>query len=118
MIPGMGPDQPTTTEANGAKQSDLPYRYDLIDPPANARLAAVMKYGADKYGADNWRRIDSRSHINHAIAHLYAHLDHDDSDDHLEHALTRVHMALAVHLAATTGAEPPDDLPEQKERRK
>lgn len=95
-IDGLGPDAPTTVNAQGGKQSLVPYRFDLLDPAAMFAMAHVMHTGAAKYGDDNWRRITVQEHINHAISHLYAHLAGDTSDDHLTHALCRAMMAKAV----------------------
>lgn len=96
-IDGMGTDAPISTNCRGGKQSVLPYRFDLMDGPSMFALARVLAEGAQKYGDNNWRQIDSRDHINHALAHLYAHLAGDVQDDHLTHALCRVLFATAVH---------------------
>jgi hypothetical protein len=94
-IHGLGPDAPTKVAENGAKQSDSPYRFDLIDARALFAMAEVLKRGADKYGVDNWRGLPTQDHINHAITHLYAYLAGDTSDDHLTNALCRVTFAVA-----------------------
>lgn len=88
----------TTTNNQGGKQSRLDYRFDLIDAKALFELARVMHEGAQKYERDNWRKIDTESHLNHAISHIYAYLAGDKQDDHLSHALCRCHMALAVSV--------------------
>ncbi len=80
----------------GGKQQALGYRFDLFDPHAMYKLAAVLKKGADKYGADNWRGIPARDHVNHAIEHLFAYLAGDTSEPHIDHALTRTMFAVAV----------------------
>ncbi len=93
-----GPEAPTVTNERGGKQSALPHRFDLIDTKAMFRLAAVLHDGAEKYGENNWRLIDARDHVNHAIAHLYLWLDDNEDDEHLAHALARVHMAVAREI--------------------
>jgi len=82
----------------GGKQSRIVCRYDLVDSLAIHRLALILHEGAEKYGEDNWRQIPARSHINHALRHIYMYLDGagDDDDypeDHLGHAFCRLMMA-------------------------
>jgi hypothetical protein len=59
-------------------------------------LAKVMYNGAKKYEKDNWRGLTLEDHLNHALAHIYAHLAGDAQDDHLEHAFCRLMMAVGV----------------------
>jgi hypothetical protein len=96
MIRDMGPDAPTVENDAGGKQSALPYRFDLLDARAMFRVAEIHAYGAQKYGENNWRKIGTRDHVNHAIAHMYAYLLGDRSDDHLGHALCRAMFAVAM----------------------
>lgn len=93
-IPGIGPDEPTVTNEHGAKQSALPYRFDLVPPRAAFALAEVMAQGAKRYAKDNWRGIALDDHLNHALAHIFGYMAGDRSDPHLEHALTRLAMAV------------------------
>ena len=95
-IEGVGPETAITTNEKGGKQSDTPYRFDLIDAKAMFRLAQVMAYGAKRYAPNNWRLITKEDHINHALQHLYAYLAGDKQDDHLGHALARIMMAVAL----------------------
>jgi Domain of unknown function (DUF5664) len=97
-VAGMGPDAATETNEVGAKQSALPYRFDLIDGPALFKMAEVLDAGARKYGQDNWRGLPVRDHLNHLIAHAYAWLAGDTSDDHLSHVLCRATFAQAVEI--------------------
>ena len=85
-----------TTNNNGGRQSKLEYRFDLIDTKAIFALAHVLHTGKVRYGKDNWRKIDTESHLNHAISHIYAFLAGDKQDDHLAHALTRLVMSIGV----------------------
>jgi hypothetical protein len=93
-IPGVGPDAPIATNAAGGKQSHSPYRCDLLPAKAVLAVAKILKYGADRYAPNNWRKIDRADHLNHATTHILAHLAGDTSDDHLEHAACRLLMAL------------------------
>src|SRR5689334_23326525 len=84
---GLRPDSPTVTNERGGKQSQVDYRFDLIDQQAVFAMAQVLHEGASKYGANNWRRIEVDSHLNHLLMHVYAYLGGDTQDDHLTHAL-------------------------------
>lgn len=97
-IAGMGPEAPTYMTDTGGKHSDTGYRFDTIDPKSMFVMARILDRGGKKYGDDNWRSISVRDNINHALAHLEAHLAGDDSDDHLGDAFCRTMFALAVHL--------------------
>lgn len=92
------PDAALHVNEHGGRQSDLGVRFDLIDGKALAEMAAVLDYGAKKYGEDNWRAISVEEHLNHAITHAYAWLAGDKSDDHLSHFFTRAMFAEAVEI--------------------
>lgn len=96
LIPGVGPDTPTETNEQGGKQSKVPYRCDLLPPLALLDVAAVLCKGLEKYPVDNWRKIDVRDHVNHAMTHLLAYLAGDKQDRHLAHAACRVLFALEL----------------------
>lgn len=89
---------PTVTNKRGGSQSHLPYRFDRFDGPAMFRMAEVLHQGAEQYGPDNWRKIDVADHLNHLIAHAYAWIGGDRSDDHLSHIMCRAMFACAVQL--------------------
>ena len=97
VVEGVGPDAPTVVNEAGGKQSGSPYRADLLPALAVLSVAGVLKLGADKYGANNWRAIPSPDHLNHLITHVFAYLAGDTSDDHLSHAATRALFALELH---------------------
>lgn len=102
---GVTPEAPVVENDKGGKQSDTGYAFELLPPSALFAAANVAKQGAMKYGESfgdrNYTKIESTSHINHAIGHLYAHLSGDKSDDHLGHALVRVMFALDCYLRET-----------------
>lgn len=113
---GVSPDAPITTNENGGKQSASPYAFELLPPYAMFAAAEVARHGADKYGESfehrNYKKIDSKSHLNHALAHIYAYLDGDLQDDHLAHALVRLMFAVDMdheeyldEIEATQGAD-------------
>lgn len=74
-------------------QSDLQHRFDLIDAPALFEMTGVLYTGAKKYGDDSWRQIPIEDHLNHLIAHAYAYLSGDRSDDHLSNVMCRAMFA-------------------------
>lgn len=96
VVEGVSPDEPIVVNERGGGQSRTLYRMDLIDPIAILETAKVLKEGADKYGANNWRLIDVEDHLNHLLIHVYAYLAGDRSDDHLSHAICRSIFALGV----------------------
>lgn len=107
VIPGMGKDARTVDIGDGVKQAALPYAFHYLDPKALFAMAEVMAYGAEKYGPpeSNWRKIPLEDHLNHMIAHAFAWLAGDRSDNHLAHMACRAMGALQAHLT-----EPSDDI--------
>lgn len=62
-------------------------RYDLISPIGLRRLAETCHEGAVKYSDYNWEKgMPIADLVNHAVAHLYAYMSGDRSEDHLAHA--------------------------------
>lgn len=109
IVPGVGPDAETITNAAGAKQSATTRRLDLVPPLAILAVGEVLHHGAKKYGADNWRGIPVAEHLNHLLIHTYAYLAGDQSDDHLSHVACRALMAMeAPHETPTTTTTTPD----------
>lgn len=103
IVPGVGPDAPTTTNESGGKQSAVPYRMDLMPPKATLEVSKVLAEGAKKYAKNNWKLIPVEDHLNHAIVHAYAYLAGDASDEHLAHFACRALMALEMQLEARRG---------------
>lgn len=95
-VEGVGPDAPVVVNGQGGRQSHSPYRCDLLPPRATLDVAEVLSQGAAKYGAFNWHKIGVPEHLNHLLAHVFAHLAGDGSDAHLSHAACRALMALEV----------------------
>lgn len=96
IIQGIGKNGPIHTNRDGGKQSSLNVRFDLLDPKAIFALAYILDEGAKKYSENNWRKVSQKDHINHALMHIFAHLNGDTQDDHLEHAFCRMMMALGT----------------------
>ena len=94
-IDGVASEEKVINE-NGGSQSKLDYRFDLIDTKAIFALANVLHTGEVRYGKDNWRKIDTESHLNHALSHIYAFLAGDKQDNRLSHCFCRLMMAIGV----------------------
>ncbi len=88
----------THTNEKGGSQSHIPVRFDLADGNAMFAMCAVLHEGAEKYGANNWRKIDIDAHLNHLIMHAYAYLAGDRTDEHLSHIMCRAMFAQGVDL--------------------
>ena len=82
----------------GAKQSASPYAFELLPPYPLFEAARVVKEGATKYGETfdhrNYNKISYLDHLNHCLAHIYAYLAGDRSDEHLIHGLVRLMFAV------------------------
>lgn len=79
----------------GLKLDDDKPRYDLLPSFALEEVANVLTFGANKYGADNWRDVESpnRRYIAAAMRHIEAYRKGDNIDlesglCHLSHAIT------------------------------
>ena len=71
-------------------------RYDLVPPSLGREVAKVLTFGAKKYDAHNWKKVDD---VNRYVAALYRHLeawrageetDPESGFSHLAHAATNV----------------------------
>ena len=82
------------TNDQGGSQSDIKVRFDLIPAESLEVVASILSAGAIKYGANNWHKIPTADHINHAIAHLYKFLRGDKTENHLGNAACRVLFAV------------------------
>lgn len=72
--------------ASGAKRTALGARWDLLSPIGLQRAAMAAEEGAQKYGAWNHEHgLPVNVYLNHLIAHAYAYLSGDRSEDHLGH---------------------------------
>lgn len=94
----VSPSVPISTNDAGGSQSHIPVRFDLIDGKALFEMAKVLYEGAEKYGANNWRKIPVEDHLNHLIMHTYAYLAGDETDEHLSHIMCRAMFAQSVHI--------------------
>jgi hypothetical protein len=117
VIDGVGPDAPKVTNEFGGQQSQLHFRFDLLDAQAIFALARVLDYGVRKrgYPANNWRAISVDENINHALMHIMAYMGGDTQDDHLVHAFVRMMFAVGVDLQGGPIVQPDDtDAPTKR----
>jgi hypothetical protein len=82
------------------KFDDGKLRYSLITPKSMKELAKVLTFGANKYGANNWKLADDKSRY---VDALYRHLeawrngeaiDGESGFSHLSHAFTNIMFLL------------------------
>ena len=91
----------------GHKHDKGKLRYDLIPPEAEASLAAVLTFGANKYGDRNWELgIDEdrlyAARRRHEAAHRTGEiLDPESGLPHLWHALTTLAMSITLEIRKT-----------------
>lgn len=86
----------------GRKDDQGKERFDLIDPGALRSLAKVLTHGANKYGDNNWAKVDRAQARYFAAAqrHLWAwksgeRLDPETKLPHLAHASACLMFLLA-----------------------
>jgi hypothetical protein len=92
----MSKDAEIVVNEHGGAQSKLNGSPRLIPPEALLSLSYVVGMGAGRYAENNWRRIPMADHVSHALEHLFLHMNGDKDDDHLDHALCRLAMAVAM----------------------
>lgn len=78
----------------GKKHDAGKLRYDLVPVDAEAMVVQVLTFGAEKYGAENWRDVPDAHRRYYAAArrHLEAHraghvVDDESHQHHLAHAI-------------------------------
>lgn len=72
---------------------DKPKLY-LLPPRSILEVGKVLTYGAEKYDAENWRKVDDlqNRYTSAALRHIFAHIDGEKNDEetglsHLAHAM-------------------------------
>ena len=80
-------------------------RMDLLPPKAIMEVAKVLTFGAEKYDAENWRKLDDlqNRYTAGALRHIFAHMDGEQLDpetnlSHLAHALCCLLFKLEIEL--------------------
>lgn len=89
----------------GRKDDSDKVRYDLLPALALDEIAKVLTYGANRYGAENWRLVEHgrRRYFAAASRHLWAwwrgeRNDPDSGLHHLAHAACCVMFLLDAEL--------------------
>lgn len=109
-VKGVSKEEPVVFNEEGGGQSRTLYDFTLADPKAMFEMCKVLKEGADKYGAENWRLISIDDHLNHLLIHIYAYLAGDRSDEHLSHIMCRALFAQAVDVQSATDIQKVKDM--------
>lgn len=102
----LGPEAPVVINDKGGKQSKVEGFFMGLPAKAIIEVAKVLEHGREKYGKDNWRQIDSESHLNHLMMHIYGDMTNDRSEGpvgHLAHATCRSLMALEMAIEERGG---------------
>jgi len=86
------------------KHDDGKPSLELLPPVAIEMVGRVLRHGAEKYAADNWRRVDDRRrYLGAALRHLFAWAKGEDVDPdsglpHLAHAACSVLFLLEADV--------------------
>lgn len=86
-------DTTTLTPQEFAKGDAGKLRYSLVPPAPLAEIARVLTFGANKYGANNWRKCDDPSrYIDAMMRHVEAYrqgpyCDSESGLNHMAHAI-------------------------------
>ena len=78
----------------GKKYDEEKAKLYLLPPKSILEVGKVLTYGADKYDAENWRKVDDlqNRYTSAALRHIFAHIDGEADDpetglSHLAHAM-------------------------------
>jgi len=88
---------------NGMKYDIGKPRYSLIPPAMIDAVARVLTYGAEKYEANNWQKLDNAEerYTDALLRHLYRHLDGEilDPESGLPHIdMVATNAGFIIHL--------------------
>tara|TARA_S200000501_G_C20816694_1_gene740882 strand:+ start:1191 stop:1613 length:423 start_codon:yes stop_codon:yes gene_type:complete len=86
----------------------------LLPPKSILEVGKVLTYGADKYDAENWRKVDDlqNRYTSAALRHIFAHIDGEADDQetglsHLAHAMCCLLFKLEDELLGKSEEERP-----------
>ena len=92
-------------EEEGIKYDTEKPKMNLLPPKAVIEVAKVLTFGAEKYDAENWRKLDNLQsrYTAGALRHIFAHMDGEQLDpetklSHLAHALCCLLFKLEIEL--------------------
>ena len=91
--------------SKGIKYDSAKPRMNLLPPKAIIEVSKVLTFGAEKYDAENWRKLDDlqNRYTAGALRHIFAHMDGEQLDpetnlSHLAHALCCLLFKLEIEL--------------------
>jgi len=87
----------------GMKEDKQKIRWELLPFEAIEQIAIIMTKGAEKYEADNWRKVEPMRYVGALMRHLNAHLQGEIIDDgwgmlHLAHMACNALFLLSIHM--------------------
>ena len=89
----------------GIKYDSEKPKMNLLPPKAIVEVAKVLTFGAEKYDAENWRKLDDlqNRYTAGALRHIFAHMDGEQLDpetglSHMAHALCCLLFKLEIEL--------------------
>ena len=95
----------STMTASGIKYDSEKPKMNLLPPKAIVEISKVLTFGAEKYDAENWRKLDDlqNRYTAGALRHIFAHMDGEQLDpetylSHLAHALCCLLFKLEIEL--------------------
>ena len=93
------------TTYKGIKYDGEKPKMNLLPPKAIVEVAKVLTFGAEKYDAENWRKLDDlqNRYTAGALRHIFAHMDGEKLDpetglSHMAHALCCLLFKLEIEL--------------------
>lgn len=102
------------TKNTGQKDDAGKPRYDLIPALAEEAVVKVLTFGAQKYGAENWRKVPDAHARYYAAARRHGaarrrgeYLDPESGLPHLAHEITCLMFMLELDLKTSETAEGP-----------
>ncbi len=91
--------------------SEKPKLY-LLPPKSILEIGKVLTYGAEKYDAENWRKVEDlqNRYTSAALRHIFAHIEGEELDEetgysHLAHAMCCLLFKLEDELLAKSEKE-------------
>ena len=93
------------TTYKGIKYDGEKPKMNLLPPKAIMEVAKVLTFGAEKYGAENWKELEDlqNRYTAGALRHIFAHMDGEKLDpetglSHMAHALCCLLFKLEIEL--------------------
>ena len=102
------------TTSEGVKYDSKKPKMNLLPPKAIVEISKVLTFGAAKYDAENWRKLDDlqNRYTAGALRHIFAHMDGEELDpetnlSHLAHAMCCLLFKLEIELEERLKEEEP-----------